>query len=74
MSADATDQNYNSSRSPDAIGTTKAWVNLEEEAVKWLVHLSEKGQVKDKPVEGAAESDGFKQKGGGGGYGSAGQY
>ena len=37
-----------------------------------MVHLSEK-QVKQTRVEGA-ESDGFKQKGGGGGYGSAGQY
>ena len=75
LSADATDQNYDSSRSPSANRHYKSVGKLGGRSGKiagtFVGEGPGKGQTR---VEGAAESDGFKQKGGGGGYGSAGQY
>ena len=75
LSADATDQTYLTSRSPSANRHYKSVGKLGGRSGKiagtFVGEGPGKGQTR---IEGAAESDGFKQKGGGGGYGSAGEY
>ena len=75
LSADGTDQNYNNSRSPS---TNHHWASIGKLGGRSGKTPGAndgvgpgKGQAR---VEGTTESDGFKRKGGGGGYGSAGEH